>query len=324
MGDLPFIVGLDSADVWANRPLFRLDLRVGAPPDEGSPDGQDWGLPVYDWNVAARDEFSWIRARAARAGQLFSLYRVDHAIGYYRSYFRSTDGKLRGFTPGDEWDQIQLGERMMRMMSRFGEVVAEDLGAVPPFLRPSLERVGVPGYRVLRWEKDGDAYRDPASWPVASVATNATHDTDSTASWYDGLSPEQRAALRKVPGLGGLDPNAPFDDRVRDLLLTVLFSAPSTLALIPFQDVMGTREQVNVPGTVRTGAPRSVEELSPELTGPPGSTASSQSVAEPTSGDGRVGSAQATVDSAGCIGRRRESSHAAVATRSYGVGSLTR
>jgi isoamylase len=250
MGDLPFVVGLDSADVWANRSLFRLDQRLGAPPDEGSPDGQDWGLPVYDWNALARDEFSWIRARAARAGQLFSLFRVDHAIGYYRSYFRSVDGKARGFTPSEEWEQIQLGERLMRVMSRFGEVVAEDLGAVPPFLRPSLERVGVPGYKLLRWEKDGDAYRDPASWPVASVATNMTHDTDSTASWYDGLSPEQRAALRKVPGLGALDPNAPFDDRVRDLLLTVLLSAPSTLALIPFQDVMGTREQINVPGTV--------------------------------------------------------------------------
>jgi isoamylase len=250
MGDMPFVVGLDSADVWANRALFHLDQRLGAPPEPGAPDGQDWGLPVYDWNAMARDEFSWIRARASRAGQLYSLFRVDHAVGYYRSYYRSIDGKARGFTPADEWGQIQLGETLMRMMSRFGEVVAEDLGAVPPFLRPSLERVGVPGYRVLRWEMDGDAYRDPAGWPVASVATNGTHDTDTTASWYEGLTPEQRGALRKVPGLGGLDPNGPFDDRVRDLLLTVLFSAPSTLALIPFQDVMGTREQINVPGTV--------------------------------------------------------------------------
>ncbi len=250
MGDVPFVVGADSADVWANRSLFRIDQRLGAPPEPGAPEGQDWGLPVYDWNALARDEFSWIRARAARAGQLYGLFRVDHAIGYYRSYFRSTDGKLSGFTPENEWDQIQLGEKLMRMMSRFGEVVAEDLGAVPPFLRPSLERVGVPGYRVLRWETDDGTYRDPAGWPVASVSTNATHDTDTTASWYEGLSPEQRAALRKVPGLGGLDPTGPFDDRVRDLLLTVLYSAPSTLALIPFQDVMGTREQINAPGTV--------------------------------------------------------------------------
>jgi 4-alpha-glucanotransferase len=60
---------------------------------------------------------------------------------------------------------------VLRLMRRWGEVVAEDLGSVPPFLRPALERSGVPGYRVLRWEKEGDAFRDPATWPNLSVAT---------------------------------------------------------------------------------------------------------------------------------------------------------
>jgi 4-alpha-glucanotransferase len=151
-------------------------------------------------------------------------------------------------------------------MSRFEEVVAEDLGAMPPFLRPSLERVGVPGYRVLRWERDGDAYRDPAAWPSTSVATNGTHDTETTAVWYDGLSTAEREQLARLPGLGGLDPSKPFDDRARDLLLATLYSAPSTLALIPFQDVLGTRERINVPGTVDAAnwsyrAPVTVDEL---------------------------------------------------------------
>ncbi len=142
----------------------------------------------------------------------------------------------------------------MRMMSRFGEVVAEDLGPQPPFLRPSLERLAIPGYRVLRWEKNDDgSYRDPASWPAASVATNATHDTDSTAAWYDALTPDERAKLRALPGLGELDPAKPFDDQVRDLLLRAIYAAPSTLSLIPFQDVMGTRERVNVPGETGAG-----------------------------------------------------------------------
>jgi len=250
MGDLPFVVGLDSADVWANPGLFRRGYRLGTPPDDANPDGQDWGLPVYDWAAMARDDFSWIRARASRAGELYGLYRVDHALGYYRTYARSKDGKTRGFAPADEWDQIQLGEKLMRLMSRFGEVVAEDLGAMPPFLRPSLERVDVPGYRVLRWEKGGADYRDPAGWPSTSIATNGTHDTDTTAVWYDGLSPADRDQLRRIPGLGGFDPMQPFDDNTRDRLLGVLYAAPSTLALIPFQDLMGARERINVPGTV--------------------------------------------------------------------------
>jgi 4-alpha-glucanotransferase len=250
MGDLPFMVGVDSADVWSNRQLFRTDLHVGTPPDDFCEAGQDWGLPVYDWRVLEENGFAWIKARAMRAGELFSLYRVDHAIGFYRTYFRSADGKSSGFTPADEAAQLQLGERLMRLMTRWAEVIAEDLGTVPPFLRPSLEKLGVAGYRVLRWEKEGDGYRDPASWPAVSVCTNATHDTDTTAEWYDALSREDREQLKKIPSLSSLEPEQGFDAGVRDLFLHALYDAPSTLVLVLFQDALGTRDRINTPGTV--------------------------------------------------------------------------
>jgi 4-alpha-glucanotransferase len=250
MGDLSFMVSMDSADVWANRALFHTDWHVGTPPEEGAPEGQDWGLPVYDWVAHQRTDFSWIRSRAARAGELYGLCRIDHAVGFYRTFFRSVDGKTSGFTPPEEGAQIRLGETVMRVMRHWGEVVAEDLGTQPPFLRPSLERLGIPGYRVLRWERDGEVFRDPATWPAACVATNTTHDTDMTADWYDHLPAAERAALLKLPGLGELDPARPFDDGVRDALLKLIYSSPSTLALVPFQDAMGSRERINVPGTV--------------------------------------------------------------------------
>ncbi|HVV49998.1 MAG TPA: 4-alpha-glucanotransferase [Polyangia bacterium] len=250
MGDLPFVTGMDAADVWANRDLFRVDQHVGTPPDDVSPEGQDWGLPVYNWDAFEREDFAWMKARAMRAGDLFGSYRVDHALGFYRTFFRSIDGRTTGFTPADEPTQIALGEEIMRVMNRWGEVIAEDLGTVPPFLRPSLEKVGVPGYRVLRWEKDGETYRDPAAWPPTSVATNATHDTDTTAAWYDALPPEERERLRQIPALKSIDPGKPFDDQVRDLLLRAIYEAPSTISLVTFQDAMGSRERVNVPGKV--------------------------------------------------------------------------
>jgi 4-alpha-glucanotransferase len=250
MGDLPFTVSMDSADVWANRSIFRCDLHVGTPPEEGSPSGQDWGLPAYDWGALQKSDFSWLRGRVARAGQLFSLYRIDHALGFYRMFYRSPDGKTMGFSPTDERQQIRLGELVMRLMRHFGEVVAEDLGNVPPFLRPSLERLGIPGYRVLRWEKDGEEYRDPQAWPVVSVATSSTHDTSTNADWYDELSVDERKALAKIPALSKLDPNRGFDDAARDAILRAVYQAPSTLALVMFQDAMGARERINVPGTV--------------------------------------------------------------------------
>ena len=284
MGDLPFVVGADSADVWSRRWLFRPDLHVGTPPEEGTPEGQDWGLPLYNWDALARDRFGWIRERATRAGQLFALYRVDHAMGLYRTYFRSVDGKDQGFSPPDEHAQLRLGETLLRLMGQFGEVVAEDLGAVPSFLRPSLERVGVPGYRVLRWEKDGDEYRDPATWPECSVATNGTHDTETTAAWYDGLSPEeQRDAGRLFLGRSPTSPasflavreQALRRRRARSPAGTPRCSAwptsprapPSTrLALVPFQDALGSKERVNTPGTNDGNnwtfrAPMTVDEL---------------------------------------------------------------
>jgi isoamylase len=266
MGDLPFVVGVDSADVWASPWLFRTDLHVGAPPDDASPEGQDWGLPLYDWTALARDGFGWIRARASRAGQLFALYRIDHAMGFYRTYFRSIDGRRQGFSPRDEHDQLRQGEGLMRLMGQFGEVIAEDLGVVPPFFRPSLERLGIPGFRVLRWEKDGDRYRDPASWPESAVATNATHDTDTTAAWYEGLSPQERDRLREVPGLGGIDIGKPFEDGARDLLMRALYATSCRLVLVPFQDALGSKDRINTPGTTDQAnwsfrSPQTIEEL---------------------------------------------------------------
>jgi 4-alpha-glucanotransferase len=109
--------------------------------------------------------------------------------------------------------------------------------------------MGVAGYRVLRWEKEGDDYRDPATWPAASAATNSTHDTDTTAEWYDGLALEEREKLRHIPALQSVDPAQPFGDGPRDLILRAIYQAPSTLALVPFQDALGTRDRINTPGT---------------------------------------------------------------------------
>jgi len=70
------------------------------------------------------------------------------------------------------------------------------------------------------------------------------------AAWWDAISPDERRLFTGLPGLQGIDPHQPFDDRVRDALLRVLYDAPSELCLLPFQDLLGTRERVNVPGTV--------------------------------------------------------------------------
>jgi 4-alpha-glucanotransferase len=207
---------------------------------------------VYRWDEMERNGFAWMTERARRSGEMYGYYRVDHVVGLYRTYYRPIEGGPAAFVPEGEAAQIRNGEAMMAIFSKAGRVIAEDLGVVPDFVRASLSRLGIPGYRVLRWEKDGAVFRDPAAWPAVSVATTGTHDTESVADWFDALSGEERRALLSIPGLARLQARAPdrFDDGVRDAILELVYGSASDLALIPFQDALGTRERVNVPGTV--------------------------------------------------------------------------
>lgn len=258
VGDLPFMVGGDSADVWTRQHAFHLDATIGAPPDAFSETGQDWGVPAYRWDVFASEGFEWLVQRARRAAALFSGFRVDHLVGFYRTYIRPSDQSAPYFSPAEEPQQLELGERVLDMFRRSGAtLVAEDLGTIPPFVRESLQRLGIPGYKVLRWERqwdvDGQPFLDPATYPSSSVATTGTHDTDPLSIWWHLAPTAEREALLRIPALAGrgLDPRQPhLDGHIRDSLLETLFAAGSNLLVIPVQDVFGWEDRINTPATV--------------------------------------------------------------------------
>ena len=264
LGDLPFVVSADSADVWVRQHEFRLDASAGAPPDAFSDAGQDWGLPVYRWDVMAAGDFSWLRDRARRQAALFEGYRVDHLVGFYRTYLRPHDGSAPEFTPADQDAQTVLGERILDVLREPGvDIIAEDLGLVPDFVRESLARSGVPGYRVLRWEREwrrtGHPFVDPARYPPLSVAISGTHDTEPLVVWWDAASQADRAAALAIPSVLEL---LGAEGRTRALaapellpptrhaLLDALYTSGSDTVLLLIQDVFGWRDQINRPGTV--------------------------------------------------------------------------
>lgn len=259
IGDLPFMVDGDSADVWANAHAFRLDASVGAPPDAFSETGQNWGLPVYRWDVMRRHGFAWLRERARRSAALYDGYRVDHLVGFYRTYVFPRNGGKAYFTPADEKDQQALGETVLGIFAEPGaRIVAEDLGTIPDFVRASLARLQVPGYKVLRWERewdeDGQPFRAPAAYPSVSLATSGTHDTETMAAWWDGAGEDERCALLEIPGLAERlrplpDSRSGYTPALRDALLDLLFASGSDFLLLPMQDVFGWRERVNVPAS---------------------------------------------------------------------------
>jgi 4-alpha-glucanotransferase len=255
-GDFPFVVSGHSADVWARQHEFRLDASVGTPPDAFSETGQDWGLPLYRWDVIERTGYEWLQQRARRSADLYDGFRVDHLIGFYRTYYREKN-KHAAFTPADERSQIAQGERILSVLASFGtQIVAEDLGSIPDFVRESLARLHVPGYKVLRWEREWDAdgkpFRDPRSFPPVSLATTATHDTETLAEWWDAADVDERRNAIAWPALlaAGCQPDDPFDDRLRDAVLRTLFTAGSNLVVVPIQDIFGWRDRINTPAVV--------------------------------------------------------------------------
>lgn len=252
-GDLPFMVAEDSADVWSKQDEFDLEATVGVPPDAFSADGQDWGLPVYRWDVLASRDYDWLRMRGKRSAELYDLVRIDHVVGFYRTYSRPRNGSPAFFVPDMEPDQRRQGEAVMDAFRCAGvALVAEDLGTVPPWVRESLTAIGVPGYRVLRWEQDDGVFRDPDHWPTLSLATTGTHDTEPVSVWWDQLPEGERRSLLELPALRHLreNPHRPFDRDVHRALLEAVYRSGSDLLILPVQDVFGFRERINLPGTV--------------------------------------------------------------------------
>jgi len=262
-GDLPFAVGAESADVWAGQDAFRLDRSIGVPPDAFSATGQDWRLPAYRWDVLADRDFTLLRHRARRNANLFDGYRVDHLVGFFRMYTRAIGGGEGVFTPAEQHEQQALGERILRVFQSSGaEIIAEDLGVVPDFVRESLARLSIPGYRVFRWERrwhdPGQPFKDPVDYPPASVATSGTHDTEPLVVWWENAPIDERRAILEIPSLrqvfdaadSGVIDSTTLSPDLRDALLETLYASGSDLLVVPIQDVFGWRDRINQPATI--------------------------------------------------------------------------
>lgn len=252
VADEPFLVADDSADVWQLQHLFRFDATVGAPPDAFSAEGQEWGLPPYRWDRIAEAGFDLFRRRGAHVARFFDAVRIDHVVGLYRTYHRPLDKRVpHFFYPEGQPAQLAQGEAALAAFASGGaELVAEDLGVIPDFVRASLDRLKIPGYRVMRWEADLGRYRDPAAYPALSVATTATHDTESSAEWWEKLTEWERRAFCALPGLSHLGERERFDEEVWHALLTAAVGSGSQLVLLPVGDVLALRARVNTPNTM--------------------------------------------------------------------------
>lgn len=296
MGDIPFGVNLYSADVYSRRDEFALDWSGGAPPEPYFKDdeftqkwGQNWGIPLYRWDVMRTRNFAWWRQRVRGVRKIFHVFRIDHVLGFYRIYAfpwrparnpeflplswdemrERTGGAIPQFYPRDDstWEHCEAncreGEECLRVVldeSGDTRVVGEDLGTVPHYVRPSLRSLGVATFKIPQWENYDDGRSIPGGdYHRASVATYATHDHKPLrALWQEAfakpVSTEQqtRHDLVKIAEFAGIPPPADGDDFDNDFygpVMEALFRSESWIAIVMITDLLARKDRFNVPGT---------------------------------------------------------------------------
>ncbi|HSH83672.1 MAG TPA: 4-alpha-glucanotransferase, partial [Guyparkeria sp.] len=255
-GDLPIFVAGDSADVWANRPLFQLDqtgkptVVAGVPPDYFSATGQRWGNPLFDFAQMAEDGFSWWKTRLLRHLQLYDWVRIDHFRGlsaYWAIPAEDDDAA------GGEWIAAP-GEALLEALASVVDgalpLVAEDLGVITPEVTALRDRFDLPGMTVLQFAFDGgeDNPHLPNHHRAHSVAYTGTHDNDTTLGWWHSLDDATRTFVhRRLEDLQGIDPGSPMPDALIESVLT----SDASLAMLPVGDLLGlgSEARINVPGT---------------------------------------------------------------------------
>ena len=193
--DLPVGVNCDAYEVWRWRELFVLDLAAGAPPDALFLGGQDWGLPPLSPIALRRDRYRYfircVRHHARAAGML----RVDHVMGLFRLYCipsgrRATDGVYLRYHHEELLAILALESR------RAGCTLAgEDLGTVPPEVRPAMAAHGVHRLHVGQWHLPVRVGEAPARAPAGSIASLNTHDTPTFAGWWRGIDIDDKRDL---------------------------------------------------------------------------------------------------------------------------------
>lgn len=195
-GDLPILVSRDSADVWQHPEFFKLDFAAGAPPDMYCAKGQRWGMPTYNWQQIAADNYTYLKEKLRYAENFYDILRIDHVVGLFRIWSipynepEENQGLNGSFDPADESQWERHGRNILSVILNSTKmlVCAEDLGVIPWVCTNTIGQLGIPGNDVQRWVKDWMSRHDflaPDEYRYLSVAMLSTHDTTNWCAWWE-------------------------------------------------------------------------------------------------------------------------------------------
>ncbi|MDM4141082.1 MULTISPECIES: 4-alpha-glucanotransferase [Mycobacterium] len=272
--DLPVGVDSDGADAWALADMLAAGVHVGAPPDNFTPRGQDWGLPPWRPDRLAATGYGALRDMLRAILVHADGLRIDHVAGLWRLWW---------IPPGESADRgtyvhydadVMLAVLALEAQRAGATVVGEDLGTVEPEVTKALGDNGMLGCAVSWFTRDEAAPEQPllpsSRWPQRAAASLSTHDLPTAAGFLRGEHvrvraelgllddvPAERAsadkekaewlALLRAEGLLRADPTE------NDIIVAMhrfLAATPSRLKLISPYDIVAEPRQPNLPGTI--------------------------------------------------------------------------
>jgi len=268
IGDLPFYVSWDSADVWSNKSLFSifkngaLIFQSGVPPDYFSSTGQLWGTPTYFWSKHKSTNFNWWRKRFKRQFELVDLLRLDHFRGL-AGYWR-VNGNCKTAISG-RWinspGRTLLNKIKIDLGTDFLPIIAEDLGVITPDVEKLRKNFELPGMKILQFAFDGNEDNpylpkniEGENW----VVYTGTHDNSTSVSWWDCLENNSKKRIKD---------EYKFSENPSWSLIEIGMKTNANLFIAPIQDILSLDDssRLNIPGTTKNNwkwkLNRSLEEI---------------------------------------------------------------
>jgi 4-alpha-glucanotransferase len=272
-------VGCDpeGADAWAWADVLGRGVRVGAPPDAFSQQGQDWGLPPWRPDRLAATGYAAYRNLLSALLRQADGLRIDHVAGLWRVWWVPPGESAARGTYVHYDAEVMLAVLTLEAHRAGAMVIGEDLGTVEKEVTDGLIERNMLSCSVLWFTRDYDApgspLQPPQQWPEQSVATVSTHDLPTLVGFLRGEHVRARAELGLLDDVPAEEAKAatergqliellreqglvtgaePGEDELVLAVHALLARARSRLVLVAPYDVIGETRQPNLPGTVDT------------------------------------------------------------------------
>jgi 4-alpha-glucanotransferase len=196
--DLALATDRCGSDLWAHRAFFVAGCRVGAPPDDFSPAGQDWSFPPPDSMRHREDGYRLYAESIRKTLRHGGALRIDHVMRLFRLYWipEGHDATRGAYVRERNEDLVRI--LALESVRNGALVVGEDLGTVEPEVRKTLARFGILSYRLLYFERDRERFKRPDEYPVQALASSTTHDLPTIAGFWTGNDIEARLKARMI------------------------------------------------------------------------------------------------------------------------------